>query len=177
MPVANTMKTPVFALFVILLSQGYPALAEIYQSTDENGVTVFTDQPTPDAKRIDVKEPNRVPAVKPSPVQTDRTGEQVAPPQKQQIVIVSPTDQSSFYNPENITLSAQPGSPLIQGQSIQFYDNGTALGKPSGELQINSGRLDRGTHTITVSILAEDGTKVATSVPVTLYIHRTSVLN
>ena len=44
--------------FCALLSVSLMARSELYQSTGEDGSVVFSDQPTPDSKKVDVPEPN-----------------------------------------------------------------------------------------------------------------------
>jgi hypothetical protein len=45
-------------IFLALLNFSLSAQAQVYQSTDEQGNVTFSDQPTPDSKKIVVPEPN-----------------------------------------------------------------------------------------------------------------------
>ena len=53
------MKKLLSSIFVCLtVASTTAALAEVYQSTDADGNTVFSDKPMPDSVEIDVEPPN-----------------------------------------------------------------------------------------------------------------------
>jgi hypothetical protein len=51
-------------LFSALLAINFPALAQVYKSTDADGNVVFSDEPSAGSEQVDVPEPNVGDAVK-----------------------------------------------------------------------------------------------------------------
>jgi hypothetical protein len=51
-------------LFSTLLAINFPALAQVYKSTDADGNAVFSDEPSAGSEKVDVPEPNLGDAVK-----------------------------------------------------------------------------------------------------------------
>jgi hypothetical protein len=59
-------------LFSALLAINFPALAQVYKSTDADGNVVFSDEPSAGSEQVDVPEPNvgdavKVPEAAPAP--------------------------------------------------------------------------------------------------------------
>jgi len=61
------MKRPITVCLAYLLLVTGPVIAEIYETKDAQGNTVFTDQPTADAERVELKESNVADSVEPRP--------------------------------------------------------------------------------------------------------------
>ncbi len=81
------MSKPRSLLFALLLSLSSSAFAQVYQSTDEEGNTVFSDTPSAGSTEIEIPETNvgdavKVPPPEPEPAPVPEvTVEKSAPPE------------------------------------------------------------------------------------------------
>jgi hypothetical protein len=64
-----------------------------------------------------------------------------------------------------------------QGHKIQFYLNGAPHGIPVGSASISFSNLDRGTYTLSTSVMDAKGVVLMSADPVVFHMHRESVLN
>ncbi len=127
----------------------------IYRSTDEQGQTVFSDQPSQGAEQVEVKEPNRAPAVKPTPrpekKKTDTYGSGY------EVTITHPADGDFIANGllgTNVSATVNP--PLLPKHQLEFLHNGESLGAGSS-YQTRIDRLTPGGHQISARVLDRDG--------------------
>ena len=166
-----------FPVLLILLSASVQA--DVYKSVDENGEVIFSDQPTPNAQRMKLPE---LPTYKALPVPSFSGSTKTAP-------VASPYDSMKIVVPENdatirdnqgivrVEVVLEPPLKIKQGHKIQFYLNGEPHGIPVGTTTISFSNLDRGTYTLTTSVVDAGGAVLMTSDPVVFHLHRESVLN
>ncbi len=138
----------------------------IYRSKDRQGNTVFTDRPGEDAERVDLREPNVTPAVKPRP----RTEKKAAKDSEAayEVVILSPADRAIVPNgrlPTQVSVEVNP--PLLPRHSVEYLLDGKSLGILAGQ-QYTIDRLTPGAHEITVQVVDRDGAPVGRSDSVTI---------
>ena len=133
----------------------------IYRSKDRQGNTVFTDRPGEDAERVELREPNVTPAVKPRPrpaKKAAKDGEAAY-----EVVILSPADRAIVPNgrlPTQVSVEVNP--PLLPKHSVEYLLDGTSLGVLGGQ-QYTIDRLTPGSHEITVRVVDRDGAPVGRS--------------
>lgn len=142
----------------------------IYQSTDANGNTVFSDQPPRDrpSKTIQLGPTNAVPMATPAP--SKPKGGKVGFPGYSSLAINSPSDGATIRNPDKpIVVHATATPPLQPGDTLKLRDNGSEL---SGMSLDNP---NRGTHILQAEVVGKDGEVLIQSPSVTIYVHRTSV--
>ena len=166
-----------FPVLLILLSASVQA--DVYKSVDENGEVMFSDQPTPNAQRMKLPE---LPTYKAPPVPGFSSSPKPAP-------AASPYDSLKIVAPENdatirdnqgvvrVQVALEPPLMSKQGHKIQFYLNGEPHGMPVATTSISFSNLDRGTYTLTTSVVDASGAVLMTSDPVVFHLHRESVLN
>ena len=164
---------------VLLMLLAASVQADVYRSVNENGEIIYSDQPTPDAQRINLPE---LPTYKAPPVPGFSSTPETAP-------IVSPYKSVKITAPENdatirdnqgvVRVQVVLAPPLItrQGHKIQFSLNGEPHGIPVGTTSISFSNLDRGTYTLSASVVDANGAVLKTSDPVVFHLHRESVLN
>lgn len=153
---------------------------KVYKSYDRDGSVKFTDEPVDGSQEIEVRESNRVQFVRPEarPSPEDEL-EQVLEirPVSYKISIVAPGDQSHYHNhaePIPVRVSLQP--ELQQGDRLEVTDNDELLTPgDAGGYQLEY--PPRGEHRLEARVINSKGNVVAESAPVTIYIHRTSILN
>lgn len=166
-----------FPVLLILLSASVQA--DVYKSVDENGEVIFSDQPTPNAQRMKLPE---LPTYKALPVPGFSSSPKPAP-------AASPYDSLKIVAPENdatirdnqgvvrVEVALEPPLMRKQGHKIQFYLNGEPHGIPVATTSISFSNLDRGSYTLTTSVVDASGAVLMTSDPVVFHLHRESVLN
>ncbi len=163
-PAPAKTRTRLPALILMATMAASAALADankksdgtvIYRSTDEQGQTVFSDQPSRGAEQVEVKEPNRTPAVKPTP----RPDKKKADPYNSgyTVTITHPADGDFIANGLRGTqVSATVNPPLLPKHQLEFLHNGESLGAgPSYQTRIE--RLTPGGHQISARVLDRDG--------------------
>jgi len=170
----STMARTLLALLV-LLTAWRPALAEtVYKYVDENGNTVFTDEPRKGAEQMDVKPIPTVPAL---PTQAPQKQPAAAGPfQYNKILIVSPEDQHNFINETDpVVVQAAVSPNLRTADRVQLMLNGSPHGSPISSTAFTLDSLDRGEYKAQVRILDKDGKELGISDTVTFQVKRNSV--
>ena len=164
-------------LLILLVLACATASAQIFRRTGPDGQVYFSDQPGPDAERIDVT-PAQTISLPPVPEQTETAA---AATQGDATVaytgfsITSPTsDQGVRANDGSVTihLSLQPA--LLPGHSIVLNvdgEDGESSNSSSG-LIIELNNLSRGQHTVMATVVDEDGKVLIKTEPVTFQVLR-----
>lgn len=163
-------------IFFLLLSQAAPlfaSAAKIYVWRNEQGVLVFSDSPMPGAEEVEVKESNTVKS------SVDTSVLDITPK------VISDQYQVNITQPENnATVRDNTGSVYVsgrimpifkQGFKIQLYLDNKPYEKPQTHSMFVLRNIDRGEHQIKMTLLNNKGRLIATSTPVTFYMHRISV--
>ncbi|HSY45456.1 MAG TPA: DUF4124 domain-containing protein [Steroidobacteraceae bacterium] len=175
------MRKLAFTLMSLMCSLALAAT--VYKWVDENGVVHYSDQPHPNAEKLQVKDaqtfPHSSPSVAPSaagappPPTAQRVG-----PAYQGCAVVQPTDQQDFMNVDALTISVQTDPGLKPGDQIFVNLDGAPLnnGKPTGG-QFSLSPVDRGTHTVAAQIRDSDGTVLCQTPTVSFSVHQPSLLN
>jgi len=174
------MKLLWLLLFLFLL----PAHAEIYRWVDANGNVVYSDEPHPDAETIDLPASTTYTPVEESEPDIltlspdDEDNEEDA--FDYELRIIAPADDESIWvNNGNVTVSmvVEPGLDAERGDLVLLKIDGAETGPAQASTTFQLETLSRGTHTLSASVIAADGSVISTSEPVTFHLHRTSVLN
>ncbi|SEG45984.1 DUF4124 domain-containing protein [Halopseudomonas aestusnigri] len=177
-------RTLIFALCsALIFSQS--ATAEIYTWTDAEGNTVYSDQPSPNARRIEVSAPNAMEPPRPSPSynQPDESSSNSAAAQGRyrRLEITSPANDSAVRaNDGNLILGIAIDPPLRTGALLRARVDGTlsaqALpGSGQTEASLTLPNLDRGSHQIEAVITNTSGEELSASSPITVHVQRTSL--
>lgn len=181
----KTMKF--YGLLFILLSTS--VFAEVYRWIDENGNTVYSDQPVDNAEQIVLPEASTYsPVVEPLEVSddSDETAENVGSEDDEmpaapnyQLQIASPQDDEAIRaNDGNLTVNIQIRPPLSQqrGDVIQLRMDGRPYGQPSSGLSFNLTNMDRGTHTLSAVVMNASGEELSQSPTIKFHLQRNSIL-
>lgn len=127
----------------------------IYRSTDSQGNPVFSDQPSRDAERIELKEPNRTPAVTPKAKPAKKKTS--SPQASYQVTISSPEDDSFIVNgllPTSVSIKVTP--PVLPKHKIEFLLDGESISIGSA-YSTTIERLRPGSHQISARIVDQQG--------------------
>ena len=160
-------------LIITLLSCSVLAAStKIYVWRSDDGVLVFSDSPKPGAEEVDVREPNTASSVDTSML--DLTPQVIK--DDYQVEINQPKENAT--NRDNTGSVYVTGSikPIFkQGLTIQLYLDNKPYEKPQPHSMFVLRDIDRGEHIIKMKLLNEKGKVIASSNPITFYMHRASV--
>jgi len=157
-----------------------PLSAQVFKWTDSSGVVHFSDTPHPGAKTIDVPGIQKFS----TPPAQGAAGSAAAPPpapsaamhEYTTLAITQPIQDETIRNNQGyvpIIISVEP--ELQSGDLLQVMFDGKAIGKPQSGKLFALNEIDRGTHTISVQVIGEDGTVLSSSEEVTFHMQRPRV--
>jgi Domain of unknown function (DUF4124) len=156
------------------------ANAQIYRRIGPDGHVYFSDRPGPDAEQIEVT-PNTAVRLPPVPGGGDAAKQQnAAAPAYSSFSIVSPSsNQGVRANNGNVTVVLKLVPDLQSGHTIRLGIDGEDGAQISaGEsLTIELTNLSRGLHTVTATVLDQEGSKLIQAGPVSFNVLRVAVGN
>jgi hypothetical protein len=169
------MRTALFAL--ICLGAAAALAGPVYKWTDEKGVVHYSDQPHPDAQKVQLApaqtyKSNHAPAPVAAP-QPESTPE--GPPYRN-CSVAQPQDQQEFANLEQLRIVIFTDPGLRPGDQVFVIMDGTQLGTAQGG-QYLLNPVERGTHTLQALVKDGSGTMVCQTPGVTFSVHQPSVQN
>ena len=155
--------------------------AQVYKSVDANGVVSFSDTP-PKGSQYKVEKlqtPSQVNSMQAIPVAPidagDRDSGETEP--ERTLSIVSPMDNATIPMGAGIFDVAVDAAPeLGDGESLELYLNGEKVSEAQTELLWTLTYVIRGAHTLEAKWISEDGSILATSKPITVFVLRPSIL-
>jgi hypothetical protein len=180
------MKTSVLLLGCLLatasLAQSNQTRREVWQWVDENGVTHFTDQPTPGARKIVlVGSTPTTSTATPAPASAAVATRGTQPPAAQvtynSLEIWQPENGASFFGADaavEVRLRSDP--ELAPGDRLLTYLDGKLLPNENANEHVLTG-LERGVHSLTSVILDARGNERIRSAPVVFHIKQPSADN
>jgi hypothetical protein len=166
---------------VLLILLAASVQADVYKSVNDKGEVIYSDQPAPNAQRMKLPE---LPTYKAPPIPGFSSTQETAP-----VAVASPYSSIKISAPENdatirdnqgvvrVQVMLEPPLMTNEGHKIQFSLNGEPHGIPVGTPSISFSNLDRGTYTLSASVVDAGGQVLMTSDPVVFHLHRESVLN
>ncbi len=169
------MKHPVIALFCLLSLSAQAT--EVYMSRDADGKVTFSDKPVTNAEKHEVKELPTVPAFV-VPKQEERpvkTTEQAF--SYTSLSIISPVNDSQLESgyAGDLQISGVLSPGLRETDTLLLLDRNSVIreGRQTAFLLKN---LSRGEHIFQMTVRDKDGNSLISSNPVTVHVHRASVL-
>jgi hypothetical protein len=178
------MRKLAFTLMLAACSLAF-AGATVYKWVDEDGVVHYSDQPHPNAQKVQVQSAQTYPASAPNPAAYARNAgspnDSAAPGNAnayQGCAIVQPGDQQNFANLDSLNIVVQTDPPLHAGDQIFVTLDGQPLngGAPTGA-QFTVSPIDRGDHTLQATVRDAQGNVLCQAPGVTFSVHQPSVLN
>ena len=166
-------------LWIVLFCIFSSANAEVYRWHDEQGRVVYSDEYVPGAELVDVSD---LPTYTPTPIlqpvvdleKDDSTEEELVP--DYQLSITSPEhDQTVRANDGNLDVTIELTPDLDnekRGDQLIVLVDGQQQGSAISEINFKLTNIDRGTHTLTVSVVDSDGRILKISKAVTFHLQR-----
>jgi hypothetical protein len=148
-----------------------PSYADVYRWVDEQGTVHFSDSPHLGATPINLPD---IQLYHQTHVLTQRKDK--APPRKhakQRIKIIQPKNQATIRNNQgHVSVSIEIEPKLNEGDKIQVVLDGKPIGESQSKTQFSLKNINRGTHTISATLVDANGQLVASTRTVTIYLHR-----
>ncbi|WP_373184405.1 DUF4124 domain-containing protein [Halopseudomonas sp.] len=175
-----------WALGAVLVSLAGLANAQIYTWTDANGNKIYSDQPHPDSRRIDLPPTNTVETAVPQ--MRERTPDQNQDAEGKPtnsyntLQIASPDhDEAVRANDGSLTLVVNTEPPLAPGHILRASVDGemrpaATAGNGQATQRLTLTELDRGSHDIVAVVTNSRGEEVQRSQGITVHLQRTSLL-
>lgn len=173
-----------FFLFLLIfcLSLGASAQTRIYKIVDAQGNVTFTDKPPSpnnrDASTVKLNEINiSAPTSERDRAEQTSTQDDSEAKTKYTVGISSPPDSTTIpMGPGNFSITASVSPALEDGAQLQLSMNGTLYGEPQTSSVWVLSNVLRGAHDFSVSVVSKDGSQLAKSSPVRIYVLRPSKL-
>jgi hypothetical protein len=171
---SGVMRT-ILIMALVSLSMASSADTELYKWRDKDGLWHYSDVPEPGAEKIIVQDAPTVSA----PVQQPSTAVPVVDEtaiEYEKFAIAAPPNNGIVRdNTGAVTVSVEvvPALRLDLGHTVKVTLAGQTQGGAATEFKFSG--IDRGTHTVTASLLDKDGTSLM-SASATFTLHRISKL-
>jgi Domain of unknown function (DUF4124) len=173
------MRTLAFTLLCLLCSLALAAT--VYRWVDENGVVHYSDQPHPNAEKMQV---HAAQTYKPSALDTPSGGggggssSSSSASSYRGCAVVQPQDGQAYANVDSLTVVVQTDPQLHQGDRVYVMIDGQAVngGAPTGAQFVLS-PVERGSHTAQAQVKDAGGAIMCQTPTVTFEVHQNSILN
>jgi len=162
-----------------VLFAGPGALAtEVYKWVDENGVTHYSDQPHPNAKKLEVPSAQTFQSRMPSaPAGTSAQAPSEAGPAYSSCQISRPENDEVFMNTFTVPASLRVAPALRPGHRVVLSLDGKPLSnQPATATSFVLNDVERGTHTLSAAIQDASGNEICRSGSVTFHVRQPSRL-
>ncbi len=153
--------------------------AAIYQTTDEHGNVVFSDEPSTGSKPVDLPPLPTYSAPKyraDQPVQdASRQSEAKA---YSSLSIQQPEQDATIRDNTGAVAVAAAMEPQLNqaaGHRLQFFLDGKPVGEPGTQTTTTLSNIERGAHQVQAVVFDASGHELKRSDSVTFYLHRQSV--
>ena len=175
------MKKPIRVIALTVLALTGLANAQIYKSVDANGVVTFSDTlpKGPQDKVEKLETPSQVNSMQAIPITSEDLGNRDSDETEAEkaLNIVSPTDNATIPMGAGIfDVVVNATSELGDGESVELYLDDEKVGEAQTELRWTLTYVIRGAHKLEAKWIAEDGSVLATSEPITVFVLRPSIL-
>jgi hypothetical protein len=152
----------------------------IYKWVDEDGIVHYSDQPHPNAQKVQLQSAQ---TYRSSEAGAGQGGGPPAPPPPaspaayQGCAIAQPANDQTLANVDSLTILVRTDPALHAGDQVFLVLDGQALnrGAPTGS-QFLLSPVDRGTHTLQAIVRNSDGGFMCQTPEVTFIVHQSSVL-
>jgi Domain of unknown function (DUF4124) len=171
------MRTLLFTLMSIACATA--AAGSVYKWVDENGVVHYSDQPHENAQKVELKAPQTYSAPKAPPTGPAQPIHNPVPktgPAYQSCSISEPTSEQVYMNTSTVTAGVTVQPAVRPGDTaVVTLDGQRVPGVPAAGGQFEISPVDRGAHSIQMTVQDSTGTTVCSSAAVTFYVRQPSL--
>lgn len=166
-------------LWVLMLLLAPLAGADVYKVVDKDGTVRYTDKPsTENAEKLKLREVNTVPGAEPLPQSNPVSSYESQPAAlNYQISIISPrSDVTIPVGQRDLAIAINLSPGLQEGHLLVYFMNGELLEETTAN-NIIVKDVPRGTHTLVVEAIDENGQSLGTSAPTIVNVIRPNINN
>ena len=155
------------------------ASAAIYQTTDEQGNVVFSDEPSSGAEPVDLPPlpTYSAPKYRAPAAARDSSGKPAAKGYSS-LRIRQPEPDATIRDNTGavaVAVAIEPKLNQAAGHRLQFLLDGQPVGDPGTQTSTTLSNVDRGAHQVQAAVLDASGNELKRSDTVNFYLHRQSV--
>jgi hypothetical protein len=152
----------------------------VYKWVDENGVIHYSDQPHENAEKVQLKAPQTYtpPKTPAGPPQAPRQAASKPASTYQSCAVSEPANDQVFMNTDTVTAGVTAQPAVRPGDTaVVTLDGQRVPGVPASGGQFTISPVDRGTHSIQMTVQDSSGATVCTSPAVTFHVQQPSLLS
>jgi hypothetical protein len=149
----------------------------VYEKTDSEGNTLYTDYPDPGANKLDASSLTNANSIQPAIKQAQSNTQSVknsSAKAKQTYTVFdlqTPAEQQHFHNEHSIAVTIKIDPALQSGDKIQLYLDGKAYGEALASTSFTLNEVDRGIHQLSASLFNPQGSLLKSTKTITIYVH------
>ena len=166
-------------VLLVLLSGPVIAQTPIYKYIDENGQTIFTDQPPANGSKAESIEMDTINSSVPPTIDKERSTPSIQGKNSAvdyQTVITSPGDGDTIpMGPGNFSVSAALSPPLSANERVRLIVDGITVGEAQRQPVWQLNNVFRGEHKLVVERLKGDDEVVHRSTSSSVFVLRPSI--
>lgn len=166
-------KTVLPLLLALILGLGFAQADTVYKWVDAQGNVHYSDKPQPGAQKLKLPAVQSYAAPAVAMPALPPPGNQTAAAPAMKFTLSSPTDQETFWNVQEVTVTATVSPGLPPGASVTFHLDGQTKG-PAPSLSATFQDVYRGSHTASATLTLPGGREMNAG-PVTFYVHQASI--
>jgi Domain of unknown function (DUF4124) len=173
------MRRIVFTL--ISLACSVALATTVYKWVDENGVVHYSDQPHPNAQKLQIEGvqtySSKSAAGRPGAAAEPETQAEAAPSYRG-CAIAQPLDQQNLMNAQSVFIRVQTDPQVRRGDQVFISMDGQALngGQATG-MSFNVTPLERGSHTVQAQVKDTNGQTLCQTPSVTFYVQQPNLFS
>jgi len=146
----------------------------VYKWVDAQGVVHYSDQPHPNAQKLEVRGAQTFSALPAAPVASAPAEPQQSAAAYDSCAIAQPADQQMLMNVYQATAVVQTSPPLRPGDQVHLFVDGKQIPGSSTSFSFN---VVRGQHSVQAVIEDNTGQIVCETSSVTFFVHQPSIAN
>jgi hypothetical protein len=170
------LTKPLYSALLVLLPAISLAATQVYKTVNPDGSITYSDEATPSAEVMMVQPVPTVPAYNPpaSDTATKKEPEERERALYTQVKIIAPPSGETFYSGSgNLDVEVKTSPALISGHRVKIEIDGNLVTEQR-KTSFSLSNVDRGTHTLTATILDDKANELATA-STTFTLHRPTV--
>jgi len=178
-------KLKLFTLLLFMLLNSTATQAEMYKWVDQDGNISYSDHPPyKGAKKLEAPALSSVPATdipekKPETVAETNGEDEKKITKYAYLRITSPENDATIRDNNgnfSISISIKPSLNTKAGDYFSVLMDGKVMHDKLSSTSVSMTNIDRGSHTVSVTVNSKDGKPIRKSSPVTVHVHRQSIL-
>lgn len=151
-------------VLVLSLCAASAAFATTYMRVEKDGTKTYSDRPIPGGQPVDLQPAQTYSSPAPnaySSSQRPREEQLLAQAEsfRYESCTVTPANDTTIQNPENVAITVSTNPPLRPGDVITMTIDGQSAGAPN-TLTYTMSPAYRGTHTVGITVANANGTQV-----------------